>query len=190
MSSSDRYAPARPTSHGGPCSGAEPSWAPGQPACWRSTVCSESQASEEHSTGHRLVRTGSGVPTDMPVTQWFNDQVQEVDAASWRLRSSDGARSYSVEDLVAFDDALRATLDCTGGWYAEQVWRGARLDRLLDGADGEYHSRRIDTGYSPRSRAQTLPSSSWRRTSATLRYRPGTALPYVWSRPAAADSGG
>jgi hypothetical protein len=28
-------------------------------------------------------------------------------------------------------DAVRAVLDCTGGWYAAQDWRGVRLDRLL-----------------------------------------------------------
>jgi DMSO/TMAO reductase YedYZ molybdopterin-dependent catalytic subunit len=103
--------------------------------------------------------TGSGVPADMPVTQWFNDQVQEVDAASWRLHISGGARTYSVDELAAFDDALRATLDCTGGWYAEQVWRGARLDRLLDGADGRSIVVRSITGYGrrfPRSDAAGL----------------------------------
>jgi DMSO/TMAO reductase YedYZ molybdopterin-dependent catalytic subunit len=26
---------------------------------------------------------------------------------------------------------VRAALDCTGGWYAVQDWRGTRLDRLL-----------------------------------------------------------
>ncbi len=103
--------------------------------------------------------TGSGVPADMPVTQWLNDQVQEVDAASWSLRMSGGARTYSVDDLAAFGDALRATLDCTGGWYAEQVWRGARLDRLLDGADGGSIVVRSITGYGrrfPRSDAAGL----------------------------------
>lgn len=26
---------------------------------------------------------------------------------------------------------MRAVLDCTNGWYAEQTWAGTRLDRLL-----------------------------------------------------------
>src|SRR5207253_1548706 len=67
--------------------------------------------------------TGSGDPARMPVTQWLNDSIQELDPASWRLHVLSGARSYPVDDLVAFDDTLRATLDCTGGWYAEQEWR-------------------------------------------------------------------
>jgi len=103
--------------------------------------------------------TGSGVPTSMPVTQWFNDSVQELDPASWRLRVLDGARSYPVDELVAFGDTLRATLDCTGGWFSEQEWGGARLDRLLDGSEGGSIVVRSVTGYSrrfPRSDASAL----------------------------------
>ena len=96
------------------------------------------------------LEAGSGAPTSMPVTQWLNDSIQELDPASWRLHVLNGARSYPVDDLVAFDDTLRATLDCTGGWYAEQEWRGARLDRLLEGAGGESILVRSVTGYSRR----------------------------------------
>jgi hypothetical protein len=35
---------------------------------------------------------GSRVPADMPVTQWFDDHVQEVDASSWRLQVLSGSR--------------------------------------------------------------------------------------------------
>jgi hypothetical protein len=93
---------------------------------------------------------GSGVPADMPVTQWFNDHVQEVDPSAWRLRVLGGSRIYSVDELSSFGDVLPATLDCTGGWYAEQVWRGVRLDRLLDAAVGESIVVRSVTGYSRR----------------------------------------
>jgi DMSO/TMAO reductase YedYZ molybdopterin-dependent catalytic subunit len=120
-----------------------------------------------HATGARgasrrntgSFETGSGVPADMPVTQWFNDRVQEVDASSWRLRVLDGSRIYSVDDLSSFGDLLTATLDCTGGWYAEQVWRGVRLDRLLDASQGESIVVRSVTGYGrrfPRSDAPGL----------------------------------
>jgi DMSO/TMAO reductase YedYZ molybdopterin-dependent catalytic subunit len=103
--------------------------------------------------------TGSGVPTSMPVTQWFNDGVQELDPASWRLQVQDGARSYRVDELFAFGDTLRATLDCTGGWFSEQEWGGARLDRLLEGSEGGSIVVRSVTGYSrrfPRSDASAL----------------------------------
>jgi DMSO/TMAO reductase YedYZ molybdopterin-dependent catalytic subunit len=33
-------------------------------------------------------------------------------------------------------DQVRAVLDCTGGWYAEQDWAGVRLDRLLTDVAG------------------------------------------------------
>lgn len=95
----------------------------------------------------------------MPVTQWLNDQVQELDLASWRLDIARGARAFTAEQLTAFGDAWRATLDCTGGWYAEQLWRGARLDRLLEGLHGGSIVVRSVTGYSrrfPRSDAAGL----------------------------------
>jgi len=64
-----------------------------------------------------------------------------------------------VDELLGFGDTLRATLDCTGGWYAEQEWAGARLDRLLNGSeDGSIVVRSV-TGYSrrfPRSDASGL----------------------------------
>jgi hypothetical protein len=93
---------------------------------------------------------GSGVPAEMPVTQWFNDGVAELDPASWHLNVSAGAQTYSIDELSAFGDSVRATLDCTGGWYAEQVWHGVRLDRLLEGVDGESIVVRSVTGYSRR----------------------------------------
>jgi DMSO/TMAO reductase YedYZ molybdopterin-dependent catalytic subunit len=91
---------------------------------------------------------GSDAPTVMPVTQWLNDAVPNVDPTSWRL--SAGGRTFSVDELAAFGDTERATLDCTGGWYADQLWRGARLDRLLGTADGESIVVRSITGYSRR----------------------------------------
>ena len=45
-------------------------------------------------------------------------------------------RDLSLEyaDLTS-NDELTATIDCTGGWYSEQVWRGVPLARLLDEAE-------------------------------------------------------
>src|SRR5262249_41525359 len=103
--------------------------------------------------GRRLTgsfENGSGVPSAMPVTQWLNDSVQELESATWRLQVLGGARSYSLDELAGFGDTLSATLDCTGGWYAQQAWRGATLDRLLEGSDGESIVVRSVTGYSRR----------------------------------------
>jgi hypothetical protein len=102
---------------------------------------------------------GSGAPADMPVTQWLNDAVPAIDPSTWRVEVLNGTRRLSVDEVAAFGDTLHATLDCTGGWYAEQDWTGARLDRLLDGATGSSILVRSVTGYSrrfPRSDASAL----------------------------------
>ena len=66
----------------------------------------------------------------MPVTQWLFDAVPRLDAADWRLHVGD--RLWSLHDLELVGDThLDATLDCTGGWYANQRWTGIPLDRLL-----------------------------------------------------------
>jgi DMSO/TMAO reductase YedYZ molybdopterin-dependent catalytic subunit len=84
---------------------------------------------------------GSMEPAAMPVTQWLDDPVPELEAGRWRLRVRAGprVREWSYAELAAFSDRLRATIDCTGGWYAEQDWEGAWLDRLLPQgtADGQ-----------------------------------------------------
>ena len=43
-----------------------------------------------------------------------------------------------------------AVLDCTGGWWAEQTWRGVRLDTLLGTPDGGSVAVRSVTGYTRR----------------------------------------
>jgi DMSO/TMAO reductase YedYZ molybdopterin-dependent catalytic subunit len=68
-----------------------------------------------------------------PATSWVADHPRELPRDRYRLRV-DGlvARplALTAADLDA-GDALRATLDCTGGFYSTQHWRGIRLDRLL-----------------------------------------------------------
>jgi DMSO/TMAO reductase YedYZ molybdopterin-dependent catalytic subunit len=101
-------------------------------------------------------RTGSLRPEEMPVTQWLNDRVPHLEARAWTLSvTSNGveAARYSVEDLDRMREPIRATLDCTGGWYAEQDWEGVRLDRLvpprMTGEAASISARSI-TGYSRR----------------------------------------
>ncbi len=78
---------------------------------------------------------GSDRPEAMPVTQWALDAVPAVDMASWRLRVEVAGRQADEFDrdalLALATDEVGAPLDCTGGWYADQRWRGVRLDRLL-----------------------------------------------------------
>ena len=82
----------------------------------------------------RSLERGSFQPAAMPVTQWLFDKVPVVDSEEWRLRVGD--RLWLRDDLERLaDDEILATLDCTGGWYANQRWRGVRLDRLFVAAD-------------------------------------------------------
>ncbi len=95
---------------------------------------------------------GSHRPDQMPVTQWLNDSVPTIDPGRWRLlvRSDGGERRWSLDDLVPHQGRLTATLDCTGGWYAEQDWNAVPLRLLLPAAAGRSLVVRSTTGYSRR----------------------------------------
>ncbi len=91
---------------------------------------------------------GSFVPERMPVTSWLNDAIPDVDPDRWKLRL--GRRSLSLVDLEAYPTQdLSAVLDCTSGWYSEQVWTGIRLDHLLGPDFDQLRSIRVTstTGY-------------------------------------------
>ena len=90
---------------------------------------------------------GSGIPAAMPVTQWFTDTVPRLDRAELVV----AGRPLGPADLAALElDTVEATLDCTGGWYSAQEWRGVRLDRLLGEVEGASIGVRSVTGYERR----------------------------------------
>ena len=90
---------------------------------------------ERRTTGSH--ERGSDDPAAMPVTQWFTDTVPETSADAIDHIVRGRRLRIPVSDLDR-DDRVRAVLDCTGGWYAEQDWAGTRLDHLLaDVADGD-----------------------------------------------------
>jgi DMSO/TMAO reductase YedYZ molybdopterin-dependent catalytic subunit len=103
---------------------------------------------------------GSLRPEALPVTQWLDDPVLEIDVARWRLTvaAPGESREWSSEQLASFDDRVRAVLDCTGGWFSEQDWEGVRLDRLLPDP-GEARSILVHsvTGYSRRIPVRDVP---------------------------------
>jgi hypothetical protein len=76
---------------------------------------------------------GSFRPEAMPVTQWLDDSVPalEADAAV-----EVAGRTWSLAELNRFGDRTRATIDCTGGWFAQQDWDGVWLDRILGAERG------------------------------------------------------
>jgi DMSO/TMAO reductase YedYZ molybdopterin-dependent catalytic subunit len=72
---------------------------------------------------------GSFAPDLMPDTIWLNDTEPRVDPDAWRLTVGD--RVFGLTELQRYTHTIRATLDCTSGWYAEQDWTGVRLADLV-----------------------------------------------------------
>lgn len=96
----------------------------------RTTAALRLPGADDRGTGSSEV--GTGRPVAMPVTQWFTDSVPSVRPDAVRVAGVE----HGVATLDAVGDVVVAVLDCTGGWYAEQRWRGARLDRLLPATAG------------------------------------------------------
>ena len=94
---------------------------------------------------------GSGIPSGMPLTQWFTDDVPQLDPDAYALqvtRPDEPTLRLSYGELLAMTDTTEsAILDCTGGWWAEQTWRGVRLDALLGTPDHGSIAVRSVTGY-------------------------------------------
>lgn len=96
-------------------------------------------------------------PASMPVSSWMFDAIPQVDQNAWQL--SAGGREWRYEELLAFDDRVTATLDCTGGFFSTQAWAGVRLDRLIGDARGATIRVVSVTGYDrrfPIDRARSL----------------------------------
>jgi DMSO/TMAO reductase YedYZ molybdopterin-dependent catalytic subunit len=77
--------------------------------------------------------TASFRPDAMPSTSWLLDAVPSVDPDRWRLAVTDaqGRRELTLVQLASFATQVRATLDCTSGWYSQQDWTGVPLATLL-----------------------------------------------------------
>jgi hypothetical protein len=109
----------------------------GSVALWPAQQLTESalnlSGAKQRFTGSR--ESGSYAGNVFPTSSWVADQPRQIDAQTWRL-SLGGAvatpRDYSYDELVAAQDEEEATLDCTGGFYSTQRWRGTRIGRLLD----------------------------------------------------------
>ena len=73
------------------------------------------------------------VDGSFPVVSWLNDRPAPIDPTGWTLTiggAVEHERVLSYEDLAP-DAELTATIDCTGGWYSTQVWRGVPVAQLL-----------------------------------------------------------
>jgi len=110
--------------------------------------------------------TGTDDPAAMPLTSWLFDRIPSIDPATYtvRVRDANGVRLVGYPELAEGTDRVRAILDCTGGWYAAQDWRGVRLDRLLpDVPAGHVIEVTSTTGYRRRFPAAEA-SSLWLAT--------------------------
>ena len=92
------------------------------------------QAIERLAPAVRLVSgskpTTSFSANDYPAEIWLLDSVPTVDVAQWRL--SGLSSEISMADLSAFPRReVQAVLDCTSGWWSEQIWSGVGLLELL-----------------------------------------------------------
>jgi DMSO/TMAO reductase YedYZ molybdopterin-dependent catalytic subunit len=79
---------------------------------------------------------------------WLFDAVPAIDVNAWRLRLAgglDAPRELSFAELRAEhpEQQLQAVLDCTSGWWSEQVWSGVRLLDVLDRAGVQPAAREV-----------------------------------------------
>lgn len=104
-------------------------------------------------TGSHLI----GKPGEpFPYVSWLFDDPDPIRVEAWTLDVMGRVTrpfSTTYAELVAGPlERVRATIDCTGGWYSEQEWEGIRLGTLLDrgGMDDDARSVVISsvTGYS------------------------------------------
>jgi DMSO/TMAO reductase YedYZ molybdopterin-dependent catalytic subunit len=72
-----------------------------------------------------------------PSTSWVADSPRQLDPTRYRLDVTglvEQPLELGLSDLDKAHDTLVATLDCTGGFYSSQHWRGINLGELIDRA--------------------------------------------------------
>ena len=92
----------------------------------------------------------SGDPAGVPATSWMFDSVPAIDTASWRLTWLPGEDQQTIHAGRHRRHAtteVAAVLDCTGGWWTQQTWTGARVVRLLPPGTGGTVTVISATGY-------------------------------------------
>lgn len=95
-------------------------------------------AAERLPLGKRITgskHAGSFSGNDFPLTIWAFDQIPSLDPTAWRLALAGALadRSPVALDAIAAGPTreIDAVIDCTGGWWSEQRWRGRSLLELL-----------------------------------------------------------
>jgi Oxidoreductase molybdopterin binding domain len=71
-----------------------------------------------------------------PSVSWLTDRPEPIVPDSWMLLVTGLVESpaiFTIDSLMEFTPTERiATLDCTGGWFTEQVWSGVLLADLYE----------------------------------------------------------
>lgn len=93
----------------------------------------ENTGDERRFTGSR--EAGSFRGLDYPITNGADQGKIKLDLQTWTLTIHGAVRTPLVlryEELLAVSTSnVTATIDCTGGWYSTQIWRGVYLTDLL-----------------------------------------------------------
>ncbi len=97
-----------------------------------------------------------------PTTSWLNDKPAEIDIAEWRLKVVDIDGNSTDLSLLDIENGrlgtdymdIDTTLDCTSGWYSDQIWSGVMLSDVINqvGASPDARSCVVHsvTGYTRR----------------------------------------
>ena len=103
----------------------------------------ENTGSQRRFTGSR--EQGSFAGLDYPVTSGSDQGKIRLDPSTWKLTLHGVVKkplTLTYDDMLALSTSkVTATIDCTGGWYSTQIWRGVRLADLL--AQAEVQEERI-----------------------------------------------
>ena len=129
--------------------------AAGSVAAWRAQrpvqALFDLRAARRRFTGSYEAGSFSG--NAFPSTSWVADHPRPIVPESYRLRVGGlVSREFNLTlaELAPLDE-LTAMLDCTGGFYSTQRWRGVLLARILDRASVERRARHLrvvsHTGY-------------------------------------------
>jgi hypothetical protein len=91
----------------------------------------------------------------IPVTMWLLDRPKQIDINRYVLAVGGAVEAplrFNFSELSQLPQStLKATIDCTGGWYSEQEWQGIAVAELLTRAQplagAAYVRFRSVTGY-------------------------------------------
>jgi hypothetical protein len=105
----------------------------------------EGTGAQRRFTGSR--EEGSFTGLDYPVTSGADQGLIRLDPGVWTLKLTGAVKkpvTLNYKDALALSTSeLTATLDCTGGWYSTQIWRGIWLKDLLAQAETQGEKIRI-----------------------------------------------